>query len=340
MQGKIYTGCVLNNIYFDYHHVFKKSMPFNILIGGRGTGKTYGALKEHIIEENKSIQKIIYLRTMQTEIDISASFMGNPYKKLNEDLNRNIQIKTGQMPLIVDEDNCIGYCFALSTFATTRGVDFSDVDTIIWDEFISEEHRSHLFKKQASVFYNLYETVNRNREIEGKPAVKVYFLSNATTLNSPLLIDLNLVSRIENMIMKSRYSQTIKERGIYLELLHDLEISEMKKDTALYKLTKGSQFYRHSIENEFAYDSWYNIKRRNLREYKPICAIDNIYIYRHKYDGSLYTTISRADCPTFNTVDTYSLWKRNYWMECREKYISGNMLFDTMTSKQIFKSIL
>ena len=38
-------GLYLPNGYVDIRWILAQGLPFNFLVGGRGTGKTYGALK-------------------------------------------------------------------------------------------------------------------------------------------------------------------------------------------------------------------------------------------------------------------------------------------------------
>ena len=47
-------------------------------------------------------------------------------------------------------------------------------------------------KNKFMLFFNLYETVNRNRELEGKEPVKVYMLSNSTSLDNEILAELSI----------------------------------------------------------------------------------------------------------------------------------------------------
>ena len=78
---------------------------------------------------------------------------------------------------------------ALSVVANIRGIDFSDYDYILFDEFIPSDGERPI-KREFEAFLNFYETVNRNRELEGKPAVKCFlirasFLSTVTPAQLP-----------------------------------------------------------------------------------------------------------------------------------------------------------
>lgn len=323
-------------MYYDIKHVIDRDLPFNIVIGGRGIGKTYSTLKWQM--ENSI--KAIYLRTLQSEIDIVARPESNPYKILNHDLKMEYKIGGKKIKTILDTDNNnVGYALALSTFASLRGVDFSDVDMIIWDEFISEANRERYLSDETTLFFNLYETVNRNREIQGRKPVQVIMLSNAVSISSSLLMGLGLVSTIENMIKTGQRRYTDKNRGLYLEMPLDMEISQKKAETALYRLAKNTDYADHALKNMFAYDSWYNIERRNITEYIPYCAFENIYIYVHKKNSSFYACNIRADCPKYNR-DTLALFKRNHYLALREANVSGNLIFDTMTTKVALEKVL
>lgn len=47
-------GRYLNNGYINYDYIDSKNCTFNILICGRGTGKTYGGLV-HILEKKRNL---------------------------------------------------------------------------------------------------------------------------------------------------------------------------------------------------------------------------------------------------------------------------------------------
>lgn len=323
-------------MYYEIKPVIDRGLPFNIVIGGRGIGKTYSTLKWQM--ENNI--HAIYLRTLQSDIDIVARPECNPYKVLNADMGYNYHIGGKKIKTILNNDGeTVGYALALSTFASLRGVDFSDIDVIIWDEFILEGNRERYISDETTAFFNLYETVNRNREIKGCKPVQVIMMSNAVRITSPLLIGLNLVGTIERMVINGQKRFTDKERGIFLELPVDIEVSQLKNETALYRLAKNTRYAEHAINNRFVYDSWYNVARRNITEYTPYCAFKNVYIYRHKNNGEYYACTIRADCPAYD-ADTLGLFRRNHYLSIKEAYVSGSLIFDTIATKTLLSEVL
>lgn len=269
----------------------EKLRAFNIIIGGRGIGKTYSAIN-YIINAGRPF---IYLRNTDVQISESCTDFGNPFKTWARDHMRDIYIKKqGKHANIYErrgEDlpQLLGYAAALSTAGNLRGVDLSEVEFILFDEFIE---KTPLKFKQFDAFMNFYETVSRNRELLGRDPLKVIMLSNAQKLDNEILHALGLIPQIESMI---RSGQADYSSGyVYLNLPKSA-VSEAKKNTAAYTAANGSAFYKEALQNEFANDNFAGIGKRPVAEYRGICRFDDVYIYRHKSDGSYYCCSVRCE---------------------------------------------
>lgn len=314
-----------------------KLRAFNIIIGGRGIGKTYSAIN-YILDAGKPF---IYLRNTDVQISESCTDFGNPFKTWGRDHLRDIYIKKeGKHANIYEksgEDNpqLLGYAAALSTAGNLRGVDLSEVETVLFDEFIE---KTPLKFKQFDAFMNFYETVNRNREILGADPLRVIMLSNAQKLDNDILYSLDLIPQIERMIKTGQADHSSGE--IYLSLPKSA-ISEAKKNTAAYIAANGSAFYKEALENEFANDNFVGIGKRPLTEYRGICRIDNIYIYRHKSDGSYYCCAARCEnVPEYSGRVPY-LFIRYTAPKLARAYARGKLYFsDYVIKSQIIKYIL
>lgn len=324
--------------FYDCSDVIENDFTFCFLIGGRGIGKTYSALR-YMIEHNV---KTMYLRNKDTEIKFACSPEGNPFKKLNSDNGYSIKIPRAGNTLksIINDESkeCIGYAAPVCTFGNIAGADFSDIDLTIYDEFIPKK-TDRIIGNLGELFSAAYETMNRNRELLGEKPIKAVFLTNSNSLASDVLIYFGLVQVIEQMIKNGENVYTDYQRSIYIELIQS-EISEQKRNTALYKAISGSAYADMALNNDFAFDSFYNVKKRPIKEYYPICAIDDIYIYRHKSNGTYYACRSRADCPTFTSADSLALFYRSYGLDIREQCITGNMYFSEFLIKNTLTKIL
>lgn len=296
MDNKIY----LDNGYVNIPYILNYPVPFIFCVGGRGTGKTYGALK-YVIESG---EKFIYMRRTQAQTDLISKPDFTPFKSVSRDLGIDIvteSISKYNAAFYLGEKNedriiatgaPIGYTMALSTVSNLRGFDMSDCTLLIYDEFIPEKHERPL-KNEAAALFNAYETINRNRELSGGSPLKVLALANANDINNPIFSELNIIDKVYTMEKRGQVVSINEGRGYAIILLSESPISQMKQGTALYKLTSGSEFESMAVNNS------YNVKFEksngiNLIEYIPICTVEGITIYRHKSEIKYYCTTHKS----------------------------------------------
>ena len=324
----------LDSGYVNIPAILAMGLPFNFVIGGRGTGKTYTTLKS-VVEENRIF---MFMRRTQAQADLINKPEFSPFKAYNRDSGNVIFSK----PLtkynsgffrhddFSGNDVPIGYTAALSTISNIRGFDASDVDILIYDEFIPERHERPI-KNEGAAFLNAYETVNRNRELKGKPPLQVICLANANDIGNPIFLELGLISDAEKMLRTGQEQKINQNRGIGLFMINNSPISEKKRNTALYKLTNGSEVERMSISNEFTNADYSNVIKRPLIEYIPIVAVGELCIYRHKSNGRLYvSTHTTGSPPYYSSGENDRLrYARKYswiWLE----YLCGNIEFESI----------
>lgn len=327
-------------MYYDIRSKLKKLKAINIIIGGRGIGKTYSALSFMMDQPDP----FIYLRNTDVQMQESASVFGNPFKRLNKDLGRSVTLEAEKKHYLITEQppeedkRILGYGAALSTFANMRGVDLSDCKWCVFDEFI--ERRTLTFK-QFDAFAGFYETVNRNREIQGEEPFKVILLSNSQTLQNDILAGYGLIRKITEMIKNGEKSYSTPD--LYLEL-PTVDISELKKDTANYRLISGSGAAREALENEFVYDSLSGVGKQTINEYVPLCMVQDrtglVTFYRHKSAGTVYA-VARMEwnCKRYD-ADQFMLFMREYGLQFREYYIRGRLQYDNYETKIFVEKLL
>ncbi len=274
---KIRRICDENNIYFVF------------IVGGRGTGKTYGALLELAIKNPDD--KFMFIRRQQNQVNAIRKPDFSPFKKICSDYDITVGVEpvVENVSKFVYDDNTIGYLAALATFSNVRGFDGSDISNIIYDEFIPERHERPI-KAEADALFNLFETINRNRELNHEKPARLWCLANANDLGNPVFMSLKLVTVAERMREAGREIYMDKKRGYMIILLDRSPISEQKKETVLYKLTTGSDFEKMSIDNDFVQAEIMNIKSKKLKEYKPLVKVGEIVVYKHKSAKQYYVT--------------------------------------------------
>lgn len=327
----------LDNGYLNIPGIIATGQPFIFIWGGRATGKTYGALKEAV----ESGVKFGLMRRTQSQLDLISKPEFSPFKPINKDMGWDV----GIVPLSkynggiykmenVDGKKCatggpIGYTFALSTIANVRGFDGSDIELLIYDEFIPEPHARPI-KEEHEAFLNAYETINRNRELQGRKPLQVLCLANANTLANPLFIGLNLATRAERMYRTGQEYSIDYKRGIVLVNLCKSSISEQKRDTALYRLTGDNSFSRMALSNDFSgEDERGKIGSKPLIEYRPIVIIGELCIYKHKNLQLFYcSTHVTGSPPSFGVGETERMRFRRVYNWLWTAYLDNKMEFE------------
>lgn len=334
---KLYLDSGYLNIAGIRESAMAQGLPFIFIVGGRGTGKTFGAL-ENVYTTG---ERFMFMRRTQTQLEQISRQEYSPFKAVNEYTGGNIvsapiskytcgyyhaeEQENGKMAVIGAP---IGYTCALSTISNLRGFDASDVKVLIYDEFIPERHERPI-KNESAALFNAYETINRNRELKGEPPLQMLCLANANDLGNNVFLDLGLVRIAENMRKKKREVWTDPKRGIMLIILQASPISSKKRHTALYKLTDGTEFSEMSLDNNFADEDAATIRSMPVSEYKPVCRVGEITIYRHKAKREYYVSSHHTGSPPVYGAGEIELtrFKRAFqwvWLE----YLKDNIIFE------------
>lgn len=333
------SNIYLDSGYINIEKILSYKMPFNFVVGGRGTGKTYGALK-YLYYTNT---RFMLMRRTQAQCDLINKPEFNPFKALAQDDNLNISVKSiSKYNSMIIEDNeedynLLGYTCALSTIANMRGFDASDVTVLLYDEFIPERHERQI-KNEGSAFLNAYETINRNRELKNQDPLQVLCLANAFNMANALFLELGLVGIAEKMIQKNNDLYINKNKGVLICLLNDSRISNQKKETALYKVASGA-YADMALNNDFVYNDQSNIRSKALREYNPVCTVGEITIYKHKSGSGYYVSEHRTgSAPVFKSDEVDLMrYRKKYGIRFYSQYMKDNFIFETMLTKSLFE---
>ena len=326
------------NGYVNVRGILEEGYPFNFLIGGRGTGKTYTTLK--VAREDR--KKFMLMRRTQSQADLISKPEFSVFKPLNMDLGWNIQVHriSKYNSAFYEPDGEleteIGYTCALSTISNMRGFDASDIELLIYDEFIPEKHE-RLLKNEADALFNAYETMNRNREIKGIAPIQMVCLANANDITNPVFESLNLIRIADKMQKGNSDRWTDDKRGIQLIMLHRSPISRKKANTVLYNLTEGSEFANMALDNDFNVDRQH-VRPRPLSEYSPVCSVGELCIYRHKSENRLYcsTHLSGVFNRKFSLSDTDRLHYQRIYRAHWDMYIGSKIDFEDVLSEKLF----
>lgn len=348
-----------HGFYVEVEPIIRKyilqSVYFFYFCGGRGIGKTYGALdlcrkigtNEWIIDDSTAEQKFMYLRRTGVEAQSVAAPESCPFKAYNRNEGYNIsadynsKLGFGKFYMETDEEaQHIGYCAALSTFANLRGVDFSDVVFILYDECVPENKNKHPLKDEGYLFLNMMETINRNRIIEGRREVIVCMLSNAIDLGSALLSQLSITPILNTMIFKNQQKYTNRDRSLHIEKYLNHAVSEKKEAGALYKFASPTGFNERALSGEFLDNDLSLIKKVDLTEYKPFLTLENLCVYQHKTNGMWH--ISQTVTPAKYVFRAYEREKFRevfYW-RYKLLVVDRKITYDNYATKAVFDDMI
>lgn len=342
----------LDSGYINWDYIIDEiNVPFTFVFGARGVGKTYGIL-EKVYKE-----KLPFLFTRRTQVEMEMLNKPDffPFKSvLNNHPEWHIGIgsltkynagfyaqEEGADGKWVNAGAPIGYTGALSTFYNLRGFDASDVKIWIYDEFIPETHARPI-KEEGKAFLNIYETVNRNRELSGADPLRCVCCANANSLANPVFIELGIVRNAQIMKKKQRNIYVDDKRGICLIDPWDSPISGAKMETALYKVAnRNSDFYHMAIENRFSDLDAASTASKDLRQYNPIVRYGELTIYKHKSERLFYvTTHNTGSPPQFNLseIDKARFWREYSWIW--EQYLNNQLDFEDYSCEALFNKYI
>lgn len=269
--------------------LLESEAPYKIAIGGRAVGKTYGAAEWCRLNASG---RFGWIRRRDKEI--SAMKAGAPFGNVPA-FAGCVWKGTKEATYIKDADGEL-VCPVLpwATSGNVTGLDLEYIDVLVFDEFIRKKGVVP-FSDEFEIWSALIETVSRNRELKGRPPLKVLHISNSDSLDSELLIRLELVPVIVRMRAEGVRTWTSPDGLVEIWDFSGSPISEEKRSSSLYRLISGSRYAKMALSNEFAFDDFSDVKPRPVREYNPLFTVGGmVTLYIHKKRDELYASRHRS----------------------------------------------
>ena len=320
----------------NWDYIMEQPESLVSVVGARGTGKTYGCFK-WLVSNRK---KFLYLRRLKSQLEECRKEAGNPFRKLNTDLELNILPFSigGTVSFCYDEKGgetaAVGV--ALSVVANIRGVDYSDFDYIVFDEFIGSDGERPI-RNEFQAFLNFYETVNRNRAMEGRPAVKCIMLGNANRIANPYFTGWHCMRRVLRMIQGNQLVWRSDDRTRMIILLLESPVSARKAETVLYK-NANQDFISMALDNAFRTDET-KIKSEPLKEFVHIVSVGEIGIYKHKTERRYYVS-STVGQPFYEAFGIgLKMFQLDYYMLRVYYMVNKTVSFESFECELIFREL-
>lgn len=233
-------------IYYSIENMLNKTRPdFALVIGQRGNGKTFSALKLVLKEYKKTRRRFVYIRRWKEDIiNGRAETLFNP-------LSREIEKMFGEDYAVIyyrrrfylcnekgDKLDCIGYCVSLSEASHTKSQSFGTGETsvkyLIFDEFIQMSGETTL-RDEMSKFENTLSSIIRTLD-----DCVVIMLANTVSKFSPYFvhfgIDINKVEQGD--IITKEYPLDDNKGVLRIALEYCAYNPEIGKKTSKYTQSK------------------------------------------------------------------------------------------------------
>lgn len=189
------------SIYWNILKILGFKADFNLVIGQRGNGKTFGVLKHFLECYKKNKKRFCYIR--RWDEDVKAFRMEQlfaPFRNVIDELfgeEFTIQYRNHKFYLVNGNDtkiDCIGYVLSLSSSHHTKSIAYTNVGNILYDEFIRMAGEQEL-KDELSRYDNTLSTIIRGDNTN----VVIWMLANTVSKYSPYFlrfgIDINKVEQ-------------------------------------------------------------------------------------------------------------------------------------------------
>lgn len=312
-----------------------------VIIGARQVGKTYGALKYHL---DNNIPFLLMRRTTKELEAIANNPKFDPFNKLAPEYKCKL-FKYGDSYNIMDYDDDYkpiegtyrGSAISLPQIASVRGFDGSAFDAVILDEAVPEKI-VRVLKAEGDAMLNAYTTIAGNRELEGRPPLTLWLLSNTNNINSPILAAFNLLDDIISMQAKNReYIET--SNGVSIFFGKSERIIEKRKQTVLARqVSPDSTFSRMAYGNEWSYDISPIIRQRSIKGLTPLCSFaNNLFIWEGA--ASIYVCAAPHTAEPYRDNDFEREQFRSNYRWLVPWYAEGLISFANIKLLAIFKQI-
>lgn len=332
-----------------YYHVFNDLIqyPDAVIIvcwSKRGPGKTYSTLWSSYHYP----VPMIYMKRTNDDVDFICNEQMDlsPYKSVNRDKHINVK------PMLIDKGMGAFYnmiendegkeipsgppvslLLSLNKIKAIKGMDLSDYDWLVLDEFIPQPGEIVKYK-EGEMLLSLYMTVARDRQKRGREPLKLILFANAEEISTPITNTLEIVDDMVELQASGKSHLYLKDRKILLHHITEEEIpmTEAEK-VGIYEAMAGTAWARKTFEGEFSGNDFSCVQKRSLKGARIFCQLlykgKPIYIYER--EKGFYMCSSKAKCNTIFDLDRepeQKLFMKVTLPVLKEAMITGRMYFE------------
>lgn len=332
------------NKFYTTKRVLSYNTPFIFTLGNRSIGKTFGWTKRTIDVFLAKRRKFIYVRRYEEDLKrVAPSFFDAvAFKFPGHEFSVQGNGKSGTVFRI--DGMQAGITIALSTATKFKSISLPDYDTIMFDEFLSEDN--DYLTDEVGKALGLYQTVARGDGKAIRPEVRFVFIANNVSMNNPYFRELKIRERIRP---GAKYTVD-PDRAWVVELTNNKAIADEIVQTPFGKMLAKTKYGDYSLHSQFYLDD-NNFIEKPKGESRYLCTLVykdkkyGVYDYFNagyvwistKYDKS---SMSLFSLTTSDHKPNYTfLYKARYndvILFLRYAYENALLRFDNGDSKSMF----
>lgn len=235
--------------FYTLHNILSYNCPVNVIITERGKGKSFQVKKYIVDKYKKKKEKFLYLRRYENELknvfeksDLKDEKNEFDFFNNIKHLFPNVNLKSKNRKFYYN-DVCFGLAKRITEYQDLKSSDFTDITTIIIDEYFIEPGRRSYLPSEGMILMNLFDTVARNRD---RNKIRIFILGNSVPdlELSPLFLFFNLSLPFNKTI------KTFKNNLIALEYSKNSNFSKQRSNTFIGELAKGTPYDDYAVQNK------------------------------------------------------------------------------------------
>lgn len=234
-------GLFDRNKFYSLDRILQENAIYNVIFGERSNGKTYAVLKYALKKRLETGGTFAYIRRWKEDI------VGKRANEVFSALNSNKEVyklSKGEYDLIhyvngkfylakygtddkpkYNDDDLLGYTFALSDSEHNKSISYPNVETILFDEFLTK----HTYLTDEFVlFMNTVSTIIRQRT-----NIKIFMLGNTVNKFAPYFNEMGL-SHIHEMKQGTIDVYKYGEKGKLTVAVEYTESTAKQKENNFY----------------------------------------------------------------------------------------------------------
>ena len=186
--------------YYNLKRILNQNADYNLIIGERSNGKTYGVLKYCLEQYQKNKEKFVYIRRWKEDIvgkrgDVifTSLIQNNEISKITDGQFSSCMLSAGKfyfcnyddkLKKMIPSNDYFCHLVSLSDMEHDKSLSFAGVKNIVFDEFLT---RRYYLKDEFMLFMNVLSTIIRDRK-----DIKIFMLGNTVNKYCPYFTELGI----------------------------------------------------------------------------------------------------------------------------------------------------